>query len=308
MKKVFLLISLLSLAFQTSQAQDIIPLWPNGVPNKSQKNESETQDKGNILWIEKVQVPTLEIYLPTKFNANGKAMVVCPGGGYKGLAYDWEGTDIAKWLNSKGIAAFVLKYRLPNEESVKSSRNPSLQDAERAVRMVRNNAEKWNIKKDQIGIMGFSAGGHLASTVGTHYDQDKNTSPDDLAKSVSSRPDFLVLMYPVITMNPEHTHGGSRKNLIGENPTQDLADFYSNELQVNENTPPTFLVHSTDDKAVPVMNSILFYQALEKDGVYSEMHVYPYGGHGFSLAIDKGHLQSWPERLSDWINSLDEIE
>ncbi len=284
-------------------SQETIPLWSKKIPNHQETDEVETQKKGNILWIENVQKPTLEIYLPAKKNATGKAMVICPGGGYQGLAYDWEGTDIAKYLNSKGIAAFVLKYRLPKSNAIILGRKAPLQDAQRAIRLVRHNSEKWNISKNQIGIMGFSAGGHLASTLGTHYNdgEDSLTSTID---SLSARPNFMVLIYPVITMRSSYVHQGSRNNLLGKNPTQELIDFYSNELHVNKNTPPTFIVHSTDDKAVSVMNSILFYQALEKEGIYSEMHIYPEGGHGFALAIGQGHLQTWIDRLSEWIESL----
>jgi dipeptidyl aminopeptidase/acylaminoacyl peptidase len=169
--------------------------------------------------------------------------------------------------------------------------------------MVRHQAEKWNLSKKKIGIIGFSAGGHLVSTVGTHFNhnQTSNTAGID---SVSARPDFMALVYPVITMKDPYTHKGSRKNLLGENPDQGLLDYYSNELQVTQDTPPTFLVHSSDDKSVPVENSLLFYQALKEKGISAEMHIYPQGGHGYSLAIEKGHLQKWPDRLYDWIQSL----
>ncbi|MCV9385614.1 alpha/beta hydrolase [Reichenbachiella ulvae] len=290
------------LTVSTCFSQEIIPLWPEGIPNDQETNETETRENGDIVWIEKVQKPTLEIYLPTKKNATGRAVVICPGGGYRGLAYDWEGTDIAKYLNSKGIAAFVLKYRLPKSKDVISGYNAPLHDAQRAIRLVRQNAEKWNVSKDQIGVMGFSAGGHLASTLGTHYDQGEKSNTVD---SLSARPDFMVLIYPVITMKAPTTHGGSRNNLIGEKPKQEFIDLYSNELYVNKNTPPTFILHSSDDKSVPVENSILFYQALQREGVYSEIHIYPTGGHGFSLAIGQGHLQSWVERLWDWMDSLE---
>jgi acetyl esterase/lipase len=219
------------------------------------------------------------------------------------LAYDWEGTDIAKWFNSKGITAFVLKYRLPESKSLLVNHKAPLQDAQRAIRLVRHHAEKWNLSKDQIGIMGFSAGGHLASTLGTHYDIDKNVVTDSI-DSLSARPDFMILIYPVITMKAPYTHLGSRTSLIGANPKPELINFYSNELHVDKDTPPTFLLHSTDDSAVPVMNSILFYQALEKENIYSELHVYPVGGHGFALAVNQGYLQNWTQLLYDWIQSL----
>lgn len=296
----FLLLFISSLCF----GQEIIPLWTGKIPNHQESDGIETQRNNDIIFIENVQVPTLEVYLPSKRNVTGKAVIICPGGGYQGLAYDWEGTDIAKWLNSKGIAAFILKYRLPNSESVILGHNAPLQDAQRAMRLVRNDSEKWGISKNQIGIMGFSAGGHLASTLGTHYDYDNENAIPNTIDSLSARPDFMILVYPVITMTNSNSHQGSKRKLIGENPQQELVNFYSNELHVNSNTPSTFLIHATDDKAVPVINSILFYQALEQAGVYSEMHIYPTGGHGFSLAIGKGHLQTWTDRLYDWIKSL----
>lgn len=291
------------LGLQNGFSQEIIPLWSGEIPNSQSSDETEIRREGDLLWIQNVQEPTLEIYLPTKRNATGQAVIICPGGGYFGLAYDWEGTDIAKFLNSKGIAAFVLKYRLPGSKSVVIRYKAPLQDAQRAVRLVRNNAEQWNVDTNQVGIMGFSAGGHLASTLGTHYDQDRYSLRTKI-DSLSARPDFMILMYPVITMKSEYTHGGSKNNLLGEDAPQDLVDQYSNELQVDENTPPTFLVHATDDNTVPVMNSILFYQALVEAGVSAEMHIYPEGGHGFSLAIGRGYLRTWVDRLSEWLESL----
>ncbi|WP_420320015.1 alpha/beta hydrolase [Flagellimonas sp.] len=283
--------------------ENSIPLWPDGIPNQKSTNGKETQTTNDILWIENVQIPTLEIFLPAKRNATGKAVVICPGGGYQGLAYDWEGTDVAKWLNSMGIAAFVLKYRLPGSKSLIEKSKAPLQDAQRAIRLVRHHAEKWNIKKQQIGIMGFSAGGHLASTLGTQYDAEITPKSNALGE-ISARPDFMVLIYPVITMTSEHTHVGSRVNLIGENPKQELINQYSSELHINKNTPPTFLVHSTDDEAVPVENSLLFYQALKENNIYTEMHIYPEGGHGYGLAVDQGYLQTWTDRLADWLRNL----
>lgn len=278
-------------------------LWPGIIPNHQQTDEVEIHENSEILWITYVQEPTMEVFLPAKKGATGRAVVICPGGGYSGLSYDSEGTDIAKWLNSKGIAAFVLKSRLPNSKSVITSDKAPLQDAQRAIRLVRDNAEKWNIARDQIGIMGFSAGGHLASTLGAHYDEDIDFEGDAI-DTLSARPDFMVLVYPVISMSPSYTHQGSKDNLLGENPDQTLVDFYSAEMHVDENTPPTFLIHTTDDKTVQVMNSILMYQALSKEKVYSEMHIYPEGGHGYGLAIGMGYLQTWTDRLADWMEGL----
>jgi acetyl esterase/lipase len=250
-----------------------------------------------------VQNPNIAVYLPSKGNTSGKAVVIFPGGGYGFLAYDWEGTDIAKWLNSKGIAAIVVKYRLPGSKSAVVRYKSPLLDAKRALRTVRYHAQKWNINKNQIGVMGFSAGGHLASTLGTHFNDDIESKQDSI-DAVSARPDFMALIYPVITLKPPFAHMGSRNALLGENPDPKLIDYFCNDLQVKADTPPTFLVHSEDDKTVPVENSLQFYTALRQQGVYSEMHLYPTGGHGYSLALNKGYLQSWPDRFYEWLQGL----
>lgn len=281
-----------------------IPLWPAGkVPNSQKSSETEQWNMGDILSISKVQTPDIAVYLPARRNATGQAVVVCPGGGYGILAYDWEGTDVAKWLNANGIAAFVLKYRLPNSKSNSTPHLSPLMDAQRAIRMVRANAAKWNIQENKIGIMGFSAGGHLASTAGTHFSAGNPASADSVER-FSSRPDFMVLIYPVITMSKINMHTGSRNNLLGAQPDSALALHYSNELQVTKETPPTFLLHSTDDTAVPVENSLMFYQALKNQGIPAEMHIYPYGGHGFALAVGRGYLQTWTDRCIDWLKAL----
>jgi len=301
----FILICLFFLGISNlSLSQETIDLWSNGIPNYQETDQKETQDDGDILWIEKVQKPTLEIYLPTKRNATGSAILICPGGGYQGLAYDWEGTDIAKYLNANGIAAFVLKYRLPKSISSNADHNVPLLDAQRALRLIRHDAEKWGVSKDRIGIIGFSAGGHLASTVGTHFNIDKQARSNTI-DTISARPDFMALIYPITTMKAAYTHLGSRNLLLGKNPDQELINLYSTELHVDKQTPPTFIVHATDDKDVPVMNSILFYQALLENDVHSEMHIYAQGGHGFALAVGQGHLQSWIDHLIEWVESLE---
>jgi acetyl esterase/lipase len=300
----FLFCAVIALA-RISFAQEFkLALWPAGhVPNYQKTNEVERRDSGNFVSVRLVQQPAIEIYLPSKQNATGQAVVVCPGGGYSFLAYDWEGTDIAKWLNANGVAAIVLKYRLPISKSNIDPKLSPLLDAQRAIRMVRANAEKWNIKRDKIGIMGFSAGGHLASTAGTHFDKGKSNATDSIDRQ-SSRPDFMILMYPVISMSKSYLHRGSKNNLIGANADSATAVYYSNDLQITKETPPTLLVHSTDDNTVPVENSLSFYQALKNNGVPAEMHIYPYGGHGFSLAIGKGYLSTWTERCVDWLRSI----
>ena len=297
---------LIILTHTAVMGQQIISLWPEGIPNQNVSKEEEKIIHTNIVKIENIQAPSLEVYLPSKANHTGKAVVICPGGGYRFLAYDWEGTDIAKWFNSKGIAAFVLKYRLPTSPTLINPQWAPLQDAQRAIRIVRQNAEQWNIDSSQIGIMGFSAGGHLASTLGTHYNEDTlkgiNTDP---INSISARPDFMMLIYPVITFDKKYYHGGSKNALVGENAKQETVDYFSNNLQVTKDTPSTFLVHTADDKAVPVANSILFYEALIKQKVPAEMHLYPEGGHGYSFAIGKGRLEGWTDRLYEWIRELE---
>ena len=290
MKILPILTFLLAPLFVSAQQYNL-PLWPDGVPNYKDAGEKEIIEGKGSRSLSYVQDPTIEVFLPSTSNNVRRAVVICPGGGYSHLAYDKEGTDIAKWLNGYGIAGIVLKYRLPKSKSNVVPHETPLMDAKQAMKMVKENARDWNIDSTKIGVMGFSAGGHLASTLGTHFDSE-------------SRPDFMILMYPVISMKQGITHMGSRNNLLGEKPTTELEAYYSNELQVKPNTPPTFIVHSMDDKAVPIENSLLFYQALKDQNIPSEMHLYPYGGHGYSLALNKGHLESWKDRLIDWLKAL----
>lgn len=281
----------------------ILPLWSNDIPNSIKTDEKEEVVSADIVRIAKVQVPQIEVYLPAKKIATGQAVLIFPGGGYGILAYDWEGTDFAKLLNSKGVAGIVVKYRLPGSKSVTEKHKVPLQDAQRAMRLVRSKAPEWNIDPNKIGILGFSAGGHLASTLGTHYNEEVYAKQDDI-DHLSARPDFMTLAYPVITFGELNTHGGSKKNLLGENPSQKMVDHFSNELQVTSDTPPTFLVHATDDKGVPVENSLLFYTALLKNKVPAEMHIYPTGGHGFALGLQDPHLATWTDQWIGWLNSL----
>lgn len=304
MKKIFfILICLLSTRLIFSQ-EFILPLWPEGkVPNYRKTDEKEKIDSGESIKISLVQSPEITVYLPTRRSASGQAVIICPGGGYQYLSYNWEGSDPARWLNSKGIAAIVLKYRLPNSKSnIKPELSPLL-DAKRAIRMVRFYATNWGIKKNMVGIMGFSAGGHLASTLLTHFDDGEKNATDSIEQE-SSRPDFGILMYPVISMSKPVMHVGSRNNLIGEHPDSETAKYYSSELQVTPQTPPTFIVHATDDKTVPVENSLLFYQALKDNGVPAEMHIFPKGGHGFGLGIGRAEIESWPDLCIQWLKTL----
>ncbi|MGB5500208.1 MAG: alpha/beta hydrolase [Maribacter sp.] len=288
-------------------AQDtIVPLWPKDkVPNHIVSEEREVIVKGDDLdRISKVQEPTIEVYLPAKANANGQAMLIFPGGGYQILAYDWEGTDIAKFLNGKGVAGIVVKYRMPSSVSQKDKHLVPLIDAQRALRMVRSMAEEFNINPTKIGIIGFSAGGHLASTLGTHFNE-RVYEPIDAIDAQSARPDFMALAYPVISFKSMMTHNGSKSNLSGENSEPEITAYFSNEDQVTEETPPTFLIHASDDNVVPVENSLAFYKALRAKGVSATMHIYPKGGHGFSLARNDVHLRGWTARMFEWMESLE---
>ncbi|MEP2278585.1 alpha/beta hydrolase [Maribacter sp.] len=302
MKNRLLLLFLVLVSYVSAQ-DTIISLWPEDkIPNQLKSSEKEVHEQSEILRISKVQVPIIEVYLPSKRDATGEAVLIFPGGGYGILAYDWEGTDIAKFLNSKGIAGIVVKYRLPSDVSQKDKKYVPLIDAQRAIRLVRSNAQRFNVKSDKIGIIGFSAGGHLASTLGTHFNEKVYKAVDEI-DTENARPDFMALGYPVISFG-EMTHQGSKRNLIGEHPSIDLVDYFSNEKQVTESTPPTFLLHATDDMVVPVENSLLFYKAVKDKNISATMHIYPKGGHGFGLGLHDEHLKGWSNLLIEWIVSL----
>ncbi len=240
-------------------------------------------------------IPTLTVYAPAPDKANGAAVVVCPGGGYGGLA-DHEGKPIAEWLASLGVTGVVLRYRL----GPKYHHPVEMGDVARAIRTVRSHAAEWGLDAHRIGVLGFSAGGHLASTAATHFDAG-NPSATDPIDRVSSRPDIAVLVYPVITFSDPFTHGGSRQNLLGANPSPDLITLLSNEKQVTAQTPPTFLVHGSDDTVVPVENSMMFAMACRKAGVPFELHVYEHGPHGFGLGGSDAVLSAWPGTCARWM-------
>lgn len=259
-------------------------LWPGGAPGAVGAEDADR--------------PALSFYRPQAARATGAAVVVCPGGGYRNLAMEHEGDQIGRWLNSFGIAAFVLKYRLGPRY-----RHPApLQDAQRAIRTVRHRAAELSLSPNRIGIWGFSAGGHLASTAATHFDGGDSGAADPIERQ-SSRPDFLILCYPVISFATEYGHTGSRQNLLGPNPDPKLVESLSNERRVTAQTPPTFLFHTNEDKSVPAENSVLFYLALRKAGVPAEMHIYEPGPHGVGLAPYDRVLSSWPDRLAEWFQT-----
>ena len=255
-------------------------LWPAGAPGSV---GNEAKDKPSITRLD-----------PPKGKANGAAMVICPGGGYGFLA-SHEAEPVGEWLNTLGVTAFVLKYRI----APRYKHPAPLQDAQRAIRTVRSNARAWGLDENRIGILGFSAGGHLTSTAVTHFD-DGNPGSDDSVERVSSRPSLGVLIYPVVTFSGPFAHAGSRRNLLGENPPPDLIDKLSSEKQVTAKTPPCFLMHTADD-AVPVENALMFVEALRKNGVPFELHVYEHGVHGYGLAQNDPILRTWTARCADWL-------
>ena len=303
MKKIALGLIFASIISTIGAQNQVIPLWDGDPPNYRETGEVTIWDTSDIVRIRMVQKPDIALFLPSKKNATGEAVVICPGGGYTALAYDFEGSDVARWLNSQGIAAFVLKYRLPGAKSNIVPHLSPLLDARRAMRLVRYNAESWNIDPGKIGILGFSAGGHLASTLSTHFDGGDPSSSDPV-ECESCRPDFSILIYPVISFNDEIAHTGSKRALLGPDPDKELVTYFSNELQVSKDTPPAILIHSNDDTGVPAENSMVYFQALRSHGIQGELHIYPYGGHGYSLAIGKGHLSTWPDRVIEWIRYI----
>ena len=279
-------------------------LWPNGsIPNYQKSSETEQADITDCIRLSLIQEPDIAVYLPPKRCASGVAFLICPGGSYGVLSYDWEGVQIAKWLNSKGIAGIIVKYRLPNAKSNIIGHLSPLLDVKKAMRLTRHHAEEWNFNKNKIGVLGFSAGGHLAATLATRFDEGDKDAADPIEKE-SCRPDFAGLIYPVISMTTPHVHENSRNNLIGPDADAKTITEYSNELHVKENTPPSFISHAADDDIVKVENSLLMYQALKNKNIPVEMHLYPFGGHGFSLAIGKEYLQTWPDRFMDWFRLL----
>ncbi|WP_461116448.1 alpha/beta hydrolase [Spirosoma jeollabukense] len=270
----------------SANAQEIIPLYTTTVPNAK---ASDVQESGVLKGITK---PTLVYVKPAAGKASGAAVIIIPGGGYGVVVYQGEGINIAKAMSEKGIAAFILKYRLPSDDIMLDKKIGPLQDAQQAIKLVRDNAQKWGIDVNKVGIMGFSAGGHLASTAATHFEK----AYIDNAGNTNLRPDFQVLIYPVISMQDSLTHGGSRDNLLGKNPSRQDVDLFSNELQVRTNTPPTYLTHAADDKLVDVDNSVVFFEKLRHQKVPVEMHIYPKGDHGFIF-----RHPGWMDPLFAWM-------
>ena len=299
LNKIFFFLLLLISGSAFTQSVEEMNLYEGTITDskKSPVTEQIIFKNGGVR-ISDVVTPTLTKFTPV--NPDGTSVIICPGGGYARLAIDHEGVEVAKEFNKHGITAFVLKYRLPSDSIMVDKTIGPLEDAQQAIRIVRSKAVAWGLNPNKIGIMGFSAGGHLASTAATHF----NSLADKAIKDTTSvRPDFVMLIYGVISFNDSITHKGSKENLIGKNPPQELVKKFSNELQVTKDSPPAFLVQAGDDHTVPVENSIRYYEACLKNHVPAEMHLYPYGGHGFGLH-NKTTDDQWFERLMNWMKKF----
>lgn len=302
MNKLLLVLLFVPAGLMSFQAlsQTVMPLYPDSIPNSKpgpDKEHSEINSDG-VLIISKISRPTLTVFLPAREKANGTAVIICPGGGYWVEAAGHEGADVAKKFTEMGVTAFMLKYRIPDDSTMVDRSIGALQDAQQAIKTVRGHAAEWHLDPSRIGIMGFSAGGHLASTAGTHF--KRAVIPN--ANHSSLRPDFMLLIYPVISCQDNVSHKGSCEQILGKHPTQDQIDYFSNELQVTDETPPTFMVQSSDDPAVNPDNSILFYQALLKHHVPAELHLYEKGGHGYGMFV-KDNNELWMERCRNWLDT-----
>lgn len=278
--------------------EQVVSLYEDPIPNTKPNNVKEkegTWGKGHS-YLENITQPSLTAFLPNPGQATGTAVIICPGGGYRVVAMGHEGYEVAEAFQKMGVAAFVLKYRLPSNETMQDKSIGPLQDAQRAIQLIKSKAKQWNIDTTKVGIAGFSAGGHLASSVGTHFQHDYIENK----QNISFRPAFMVLGYPVISFKDSLTHVGSRNNLIGENPSEEKIKEYSNELQVTDKTPPTFIFQAENDGTVKVENSLIFYAALHKHGVPAELLLYPKGGHGFGL-YNTTTPSRWIEECQKWM-------
>ncbi|HKG06101.1 MAG TPA: alpha/beta hydrolase [Pedobacter sp.] len=301
MKQLIIIILLIPFCLfaDASFAQQQIPLYPDKIPNaKAVPNMERQEANGQVdSLVFDVSVPNLTVFLPAAGKSNGTAVIICPGGGYHVLLSKREGSDAARAFNQHGVTAFVLKYRLPSDRTMLDKSIGPLQDVQQAVKLVRQYANKWSIKTDRIGIMGYSAGGHLASLSGTHFSDLKISNKEN----VSIRPDYMLLINPVISFTDSIGHRGSRDNYLGANPDPDQIRYFSGELQVSKETPPAFLVHADPDQVVPVANTIEFYKALKTKGVSAEMHIYAKGEHGFLSAPS---FDEWFGRCLYWMKSM----
>ncbi|MES2809844.1 MAG: alpha/beta hydrolase [Bacteroidota bacterium] len=296
MRSVCLTLLLMAMVITSCAQGTNIPLYPDGVINAKPTPVTYIETTSADGHIARVSQPALIPFFPEKGKANGTAVIICPGGGYGILAAGHEGIDVAKEFNKIGVTAFILKYRLPNDAIMVNKSIGPLQDAQTGIMIVRQRAAEWGINPNKIGILGFSAGGHLASTAGTHFNK-----PVIDNKGISVRPDFMILAYPVITFG-DYAHRGSQEALLGKGASKEQIELYSNELQVATDTPPTFIMHATDDGGVPVKNALLMYDALIKNKVKAEMHLFQNGGHGFGL-INKTSKELWFNWCASWMKA-----
>ena len=297
---IFYFLCLLSVfSFYRGQSQTVMPLYEGEIPNSKPNANKESSEyiHDSILIISKVSRPSLTIFLPPKGKASGAAVIICPGGGYTNLAFGYEGTEVAARFNRSGISAFVLKYRIPDDSTMINKETGPLQDAQQALLVLRSRAAEWGIDPNRIGIMGFSAGGHLASTAGTHFQKNYISNP----KLINLRPDFMILIYPVISFKKPVAHMGSANNLIGKEPSTEKINEYSNESQVTDITPPSFLVHAKDDEVVPYVISMLFAEALQKHHIPVEIYLYDKGGHGFGMKNKTSNVD-WMDICIKWLD------
>jgi acetyl esterase/lipase len=288
-------ILIIHLSISAAFSQQTVPLYTGKIPGSIDGKNRENYSKDSSS-VSRVSLPALSIFLPEKGKETGIAVIICPGGGYRSLVIKREGSDVAREFNKIGVAAFVLKYRLPDDTIMTDKSIGPLQDAQQAIKIVRQNSAEWNVNPNRVGIMGFSAGGHLASTAGTHFTR----AYIDNQEHISLRPDFMILVYPVISMKETVSHPGSRDMLLGKSPSPELVNYFSNELQVTAKTPPAFLIHGSDDSKVPVENSILFFEALKKNNIKAGLHIYSSGEHGFPTGEAKG---SWLKYCLDWLQA-----
>ena len=294
--KLFFLLSFITGVIARADSQEFIPLWPDG--NKPNANGEKVTDSlfNERIW--RVATPGIHAFVVPKSENKGAAVLICPGGGYERLSHLYNGFNLAKWYNSIGVNAFVLIYRLPHQQDLQQRQLAPLQDAQRAMRLIRDNASKWNIKTDRIGVMGVSAGGHVASTLGTHLEDV--SSVNDHLDTFSYRANFMILLSPVISMG-KYAHPGSKKYFIGPDSSKLMIEKYSNELQVSSATPPTFIVHALNDSSVKVQNSLFFYNALIDKNVNASIHIFPQGGHGIRLDDNPGSTDLWMNLLELWL-------
>lgn len=294
---LYLLLIMSILTFHAvGQTKLTLPLWPHGAAENNGITAKESIENSHML--ANISEGGMTVLLPDVSKANGAAVLICPGGGYQYEAIYHEGFEFADWLNQHGIAGIVLKYRLPNGHA-----DIPLTDAKQAMRIIRSHAAEWHIDPKKIAVAGFSAGGHLASTLGVHYDLGDSTASDPL-QHYSSRPDLMILFYPVITMKLGETHLGSRQNLLGMHPSDQQVDFYSNELHVTKDTPPAVMMLSDDDKTVPQINSIQFYEALHAHKVPASLYIFPSGGHGWGMHTNISFWTEWRALLLNWLQSM----